>query len=190
MDSNPASLGRGSEHSLLDCAGVYLRLAVDPVCGFILREYHAEIGKDHVPRGRENGTAIAVDIGAHAHDMIFSHHLVLFIDWFDFSLSILYPCIFRSCGQDVCSVVLTWLDHVVSHFQAAFQHSWPIVLFFFFAPDLQHRLELVSTCVVHLAIYLRSISYVLPYVFLDSSHLFWIFYLYKLASVEHLIMIL
>lgn len=130
MDSHPGSLGRGGEHSLLDCACVYLRLVVDPVCGFVLRDSHAEIGKDHVPRGRENGTAIAVDIGAHAHDMIFSHHLVLFIDWFDFSLSILYPCIFRSCGQDVCSVVLTWLDHVVSHFQAAFQHSWPIVLFF------------------------------------------------------------
>ena len=72
MDSNPASLGRGSEHSLLDCAGVYLRLAVDPVCGFILREYHAEIGEDHVPRGRESGAAIAVDFGPYANDLIFS----------------------------------------------------------------------------------------------------------------------
>lgn len=61
-------------------------------------------------------------------------------------------------------MILTWLDHVVSHFQAAFQHSWPTVLFLF-APDLQHRLELVSTCVVHLAIYVSTEYSIFPYVF-------------------------
>ena len=79
-------------------------------------------------------------------------------------------------------VILTWLDHPVSHFQAAFQHSWPTVSFLF-AP-LQHPLELVSTCG-------------LPHIYLFNFFFFWDshlsildIYLYKLASVKHLIMIL
>lgn len=80
-------------------------------------------------------------------------------------------------------VILTWLDHAVSHFQAAFQHSWPTVSFLF-AP-LQHRLELVSTC--GLATYL---SIQLFFFFWDSHLSILDIYLYKLASVKHLIMIL
>ena len=98
MDSHPASLGRGSEHSLLDCDCVHLRLVVDPVCGFLLREYHAEIGKDHVPRRRESGTAIAADFGPYANNMIFAHRFVLSIDRCDLSFQF-YPCIFCSAAE-------------------------------------------------------------------------------------------
>ena len=79
-------------------------------------------------------------------------------------------------------VILTWLDHPVSHFQAAFQHSWPTVSF------LDH-------CSIDWS-WFRLVG--LPHIYLFNfffffwdSHLSILdIYLYKLASVKHLIMIL